>query len=260
MSTRRLWWVVLAWLLASCGGGSGDLPPTRPAGTVSGNNAIASAVQNGRIAVYALNRDGKGALLGTAPIDAQGHFSLDLRIPSQPVLIELSGGEYLEAASGVTVNDGEGQVLRSVANYQSGHILSVMVTPLTHLAAALAEYRISQGADPAVAVDTALSTMLDVFGISVTDVIPHSISDPNGGTTQLSDPYIYGFFLAALSSFTEWVSLQNNVPVHSVYNSMSLSQVMYNDIRSDGRLDGRGLNKAGDAMMDLTASPSLSIS
>ncbi|MEJ2573638.1 MAG: hypothetical protein P8164_08655 [Gammaproteobacteria bacterium] len=250
MCTRQVLWALVVCVLVSCGGGSGDLPPVRPSGTVSGN-AMAAAIQDGRIAVYALGRNGKGALLGTTTTDAQGHFSLDLRAPSQPVLIELSGGRYVEEANGVTVNVAEGQVLRAVARYQSGRPLSVMVTPLTHLAAALAEYRVAQGSDPGTAVDTALRTVEQAFGMPVTDVLPQDISAPAAGAAKLSVPYTYGFFLAALSSFAEWVNGQNNVPAHTVYTSLSLCQVMYNDIRSDGVLDGRGLNKAGDAIMDL---------
>ncbi len=250
MMARRLCWALLAWVLVACSGGSGDLPPVRPTGTVSGN-AVDAEIQNGQITVYALGRNGKGERLGGGVTDAQGFYSIELRAASQPVLIEVSGGHYLEEASGVSVNVDDNQVLRAVARYESGQALSVMVTPLTHLAAGLAEFQIAQGMDPAAAVDSALNSMNQLFGLTVTSVLPRNITDPNGATTQLSAPYNYGFFLAALSGLTQWASQQNNVAVHTAYTSLALSQIMYNDIRSDGLLDGRGLNKAGDAMMDL---------
>lgn len=247
--TRSLCWVSMVWLLTACSGGS-DLPSSRPASSVSGN-AVDAEIQDADVAVYALGRNGKGERLGAATTDAKGFYSLALRAPSQPVLIEITGGHYTEEASGLAVNVGEGQVLRAVARYVSGEPLSVMVTPLTQLAAGFAEYRIAGGMEPAAAVDAAAASMNQLFGLALTEVLPRNIGDPANATQEISAPYSYGFFLAALSSFTQWVSQQNAVPTHTVYTSFGLSQVMYNDIRSDGVLDGRGLNKAGDAFMNL---------
>ena len=250
MTTRLLCLAVMAWILVACGGGSGELPPARPTSTVSGN-AVAAEIQNAQVAVYTLDRNGKGALLGSGVTDAQGFYSLEMQAPSQPVLVEVSGGHYAEEANGIAVNVDEGQVLQAVTLYQSGQPLSVMVTPLTQLAAGLAEYRIAQGTDPSEAVDTALNDTDQLFGVAVASVLPHNITDPNGATTQLTAPYTYGFLLAALSSFAQQVSQQNDASEHTPYTSLYLAQVMYNDIVSDGMLDGRGYNKAADAMMDL---------
>src|SRR3569833_1964209 len=133
---RRLGWGVLAVILVACGGGSGDLPPVRPSSVVYGN-AVDAEIQNGQVTMYAFGRSGKGERLGGGVTDARGFYSLELRAPSQPVLIEVSGGRYTEEASGVAVDVGEGQVLRAVAHYVSGQPLSLMVTPLTQLAAGL---------------------------------------------------------------------------------------------------------------------------
>lgn len=250
MKMRQLELAIMALVLVACGGSSNGLPPARPFSTVSGN-AVAAEIENGQVAVYSLDRNGKGTLLGSTTTDAQGFYSLDLQTPSQPVLIEVSGGRYIEEASGIGVDVADGQVLRAVARYQSGQPLSVMVTPLTQIAAGLAQYRITQGAEPAMAVDTALSDMGKLFGVSVDNVGPHNITDTTSTTTELTASYSYGFLLAAISSFTQQVSQQNGTPVHTTYTSTGLAQVMYNDIVSDGVLDGRGLNKTGDAMMDL---------
>src|SRR3569832_1027620 len=232
---RRLGWGVLAVILVACGGGSGDLPPVRPSSVVSGN-AVDAEIQIGQVTIYAFGRSGKGERLGGGVTDARGFYSIELRAPSQPVLIEVSGGRYTEEASGVAVDVGEGQVLRAVAHYVSGQPLSLMVTPLTQLAAGLAEYQIMHNTKTRTAVDVALASMNNLFGLAVSDVVPRNTCAAGGATDQLSAPYIYGFFLAALSSFTQWASQQNNVPTHTVYTSVSLAQVMYNDIRSDGLL------------------------
>ena len=214
MKMKFPWLTILVLVLVACGGDQGSLPPSRPFGIVSGN-AIAAEIDNGHVAVYSLDRNGKGALLGTGDTDTQGFFSLDLQAPSQPVLVELSGGRYIEEASGIGVDVADGQVLRAVAYYKSGQPLSVMVTPLTQIAAGLAQYRIAQGSEPATAVDTALKDVTQLTGVPVATVLPRNITDPNNTTTQLTAPYAYGFFLAALSSFTQQVSQQNGTPVHT---------------------------------------------
>lgn len=242
--------VLLAAILVACGGGSGNLPPVRPSSIVSGN-AVDAEIQNSQVAIYAISNHVKGERLGGGITDARGFYSIELRAPSQPVLIEVSGGRYTEEASGITVDVGEGQVLHAVARYASGQPLSLMVTPLTHLAAGLAEYQISHGVEPGAAVDAAVASINTLFGLSIDGVLPRNISANSDTVHQLNAPLSYGFFLAALSSFTKWSSQQNNLPVHTVYTSMSLAQVMYNDIRSDGLLDGRGLNKTGDGMTSL---------
>lgn len=109
---RRFALGMLAVILAGCGSGSGDLPPVRPTSIVSGH-AVDAEIQHGQVAIYAFGRGGKGERLGGGVTDASGFYSIELRAPSQPVLIEVSGGRYTEEASGVVVTVGEGQVLRA---------------------------------------------------------------------------------------------------------------------------------------------------
>ena len=241
---------LLAVILAGCGSGSGDLPPVRPSSIVSGH-AIDAEIKNGQVAIYAFGRAGKGERLGGGVTDENGFYSIELRAPSQPVLIEVSGGRYTEEASGVVVSVGEGQVLRAPARYVSGQPLSLMVTPLTHLAAGLAEYEVARGTEPSAAVETATASMNALFGLAVGEILPRNISANGDPADQLTAAVSYGFFLAALSSFTQWASQQNNLPTHTTYTSMAFAQVMYNDIRGDGLLDGRGLSKSGGDMTQL---------
>lgn len=251
MKIRQLYFATIVLVLVACGGGSSSgLPPVRPISPVTGN-AVAAEIQNAQVTVYVLDRTGKGAILGSTVTDAQGFYSLDLQTQSQPVLIEVSGGQYVEEASGIRVELADGQVLRAVARYQSGQPMAVMVTPLTQLAAGLAQYRIATGVTPETAVDSALADVSTLLGVQVDKVLPHNITDSTSTTTVLTPPYTYGFLLAAISSFTQQISQLNSVPSHTVYTSVTLAQNMYNDIVSDGLLDGRGRNKTGDAMMDL---------
>lgn len=240
-------------LLAGCSGGpggSGGLPPERPAGVVTGY-AVDGAIAGGVVRVFSYANGTKGAMLGEALTDGSGFYSINVRAPGQPVLIEVSGGRYIEQVSGVSVPLQEGQVLRAVAWYESGQPLTSMVTPLTHVAAGLAAYRIAGGADAALAIGQSLAEVSAAFGVDVAGVRPREI---NGGGAVAPSPAadFYGFLLAGVSSWTQWAAAQNGETTPSAYTSIGLVQLLYDDIAADGALDGVGRNKAGDAPMNLS--------
>ena len=111
-------------LLHACGGGGGSgsgssLPPQRPLGAVNGN-AVDAVIVDGTVNVYAYQGGVRGSLLGDAVTDQEGYYSLDLRAPSQPILIEISGGSYVEEASGQSVSPEDGQVLRLLGQGMPG--------------------------------------------------------------------------------------------------------------------------------------------
>ncbi|KAF0190458.1 MAG: hypothetical protein FD165_2691 [Gammaproteobacteria bacterium] len=245
--------VFLAALLAACNGGpgsSGGLPAERPAGVVSGY-AIDGAIAGGVVRVYAFANASKGELLGETSSDVQGFYSIDIQSRDQPVLIEVSGGSYIEQASGVTVPLREEQVLRSVALYESGKPLNRMVTPLTNVAVGLAEYKVSQGVDAVRAIQDSLAAVSAAFGVNVADVRPRDIGDSSAVTASSAENF-YGFLLAGISSWTAWAGEQDGDTTHSIYTSIGLGQLLYNDIVADGVLDGVGRNKAGDGSMSLS--------
>lgn len=242
-----------AMVLLSCNGVPGssgvDIPAQRPTGTVSGfvvDEAIAAA----DVRIFAFDGGVKGALLASTSSDATGSYSIELRSKNRPVLIEISGGHYNELLSGERIDLGADQRLTTVTWYHSGQPLTAMVTPLTHLAAALAQYKIAQGVTVQAAITAANSEVSQLFGVDVTTTFPRSITEPGQGAT-LNSEQLYGFQLAALSSLSKWASDQNGISTQASFSTIALSQLMFADLQADGRLDGRGLNKSGDALMEL---------
>ena len=231
---------VLLFSLYSCGGGSDALPPERPAGVVDGH-AVDAVISGGIVSVYAFDGGEKGKLIGSAVTDQEGYYSLDLRAPSQPILVEITGGSYVEEASSVSVSLVAGQVLRAVTHYESGQPVNVMVTPLTNLAAGLAEYKVKGGTSVENAITEASTAISTIFGLDILSTYPRNITDVSNATVMITDEYLYGFWTAAISSWTAWASEQNGTAAHSVWSSIELAQIMYNDIRSDGYLDGQGM-------------------
>ena len=232
--------------LSACNGipgsESGDPPPPRPSTAISGfvvDDAIAGAQLN----VYAFDNGAKGALLATTTTAADGAYGLQIdAVNSRPVLLEARGGSYVELATGRRVELEEGQVLKAVAISHPGQDLAVMVTPLTHLVAALTEYRLATGMTVEQAIQNARAEINELFGIDVNGVTPFTIA--RQGQSEVTPEYHYGFFLSALSSWTKRISEQNGLTPHSVYNAIDLSQVLYEEVASDGLLNGKAQRDA----------------
>src|SRR3990172_11488807 len=210
--------------LSSCGGGGGggdtsSLPPLRPTGLVDGN-AVDAVIVGGTVNVYGFSGGVKGELLGSAVTDDEGFYSLDLRATSQAILIEISGGSYIEEASGRSVSLDDGQVLRAVNDYESGKPVNIMITPLTNLAAGLIENKINNGANLENAITEASTAISTIFGLDILSTYPRNITDVRNATVALTDEHLYGFWTAAISSWTARASTQNGTPAHTVWTSI----------------------------------------
>jgi len=215
-------------------------------GTVSGSTGTNGA----QVTIYTFG-DPTPVRLGSAVTDETGAYSVGIRSHSRPILIEVSGGSYLEQASGKAIRLSEGQNIRAVAFYQSQQPLNVIVTPLTHLATALAEHNLGKGLNTTQAIENAYSDVNAFFAIDTQSVLPLDITDQSNAQSNLNDAALYGFYLAGVSNWTAWANTKNQVEPHTVYTSMGLAQIAYNDIRADGLLNGVGTNKAGTAQMSL---------
>jgi hypothetical protein len=237
--------------LAACGpGGSTELPGVRPHGSIAGH-AVDATLVGSTVTVYGFANGARGVTLGSAITDENGHYTLDIQAQSQPILVEIRGGSYVEDATATPVSLVDGQVLRAIARYVSGEAIDdLMVTPLTHLAAGLAEYKIAHGVAPDQALTDATSAINGFFAIDTGATLPLDITDASNAITALNDQALYGFYLAGLSSWTAWASNENNAP-HSTYSSIALAQILYNDIRSDAVFDGMGYNVEGTALIPL---------
>ena len=227
------------------GSESGDLPPSRPTASVSGF-VVDDAINGALINVYAFDGGVKGDLLGTATTGLDGAYSLEIdAVNKRPILIEARGGSYVELSTGLQVTLKDDEVLKAVDIFEPGQPLSLMVTPLTHLVVALIEFHLNEGVGVEEAISTASSDINELFGFDVHSVYPRSIAD-QGSENGINDEHMYGFFLSALSSWTKRISEQNSVSPHETYNSIGLSQILFNELASDGLMDGRAsVNSTG---------------
>ena len=246
------------WLLSACNKGVDSLnEPIKPQGHIIGH-AVDSAISGGTVSIYSFVNGVRGEKLGSGTTDDAGAFNVDLYSPSQIVLVEVTGGSYVEEASGTTVQLKTGESLSSLVSYQLENTVSTNITPLTHMATALAEYKIENGATVEQAMDDAFGTINGFFGIDSRGTNSFNITNEKSGpVATLSDDVLYGFYLAGLSHWTMDASRKNKVSPHTTYTSMGLAQIAYNDISSDGLLDGMGFNSDKTQLVSLAMGPSV---
>lgn len=238
-----LGFVLAAVSLGACNGVTEpDLPSERPFSSVSGY-VVDDPIHGATMSVYAFDGGRQGELLATsAGSGADGAYTLQLQSKDRPVLIEARGGAFDDLVSGAHIEMDSDQVLRAVELYHSGQPLSLMVTPLTHIAAGLAEYKAAHGVNVDDAVTTANAEISKLFQLNVTQTRPFSINDRSATD---ADGQFYGFYLAAMSSWANWATQQNGVPPSAAFGAMELTQILFNDIKADGKLDGVGADSNG---------------
>ena len=237
-------------LISGCGGGSGAggvTGSTIPVGGVSGVS-FDGLILAGTVSVYDFTTGSKGALLGQATTDGQGLYSLSLQVEARPVLIEVTGGYYVEEAganANAHISLSANQRLTAVANYVTGSSLKVAVTTYSHLAAGLAAYQISQGTAVPTAINNANTRISGLVGANILTTTPKEVTDVANASAYLTPELQYGFLAGAISMWT-----YNNTPGTASarqppYTSIDFAQTLYQDISADGVLDGVGIDSTG---------------
>jgi hypothetical protein len=251
-NNSSLWIGVLLLFLTACGGGgaggtsggsstggSGSLPPTRPSATISGV-AYDAAIIDGNVTIYSFENGTKGAVLGEGRTDYQGNYSVSINAPSQPILVEITGGRYVEEASGLNVTLHSAHGLRAVTSYSVGTPISINVTYYTQLAAALAGFYINQGQGVSTAISNANARISALTGFPILTTRPVDVTDVANASASLTPSLQYGFLAAAISQWTLNASRTNGTADHSIHNSITFANLAYDDLLADGVLDGLG--------------------
>lgn len=248
------------FFFSSCGLGvnSIDLPLDRPSSTISGS-AAGGFLKNADIQVYALDKT-LSEHLGSGVVNEQGEIVLELTAQNQFILIQASGGIYIEPSSGKEITLFESNVITTVAKYQSGEPLQIELTPFTHLATSLIRYHLLQDMPIEAAQQNATKLFahwlgFDVFQDSAQPFVLDADENINldANTDEQYPPMIsenlsYRLYLYALSELSTWLARKNGHDNPDVYNTLSVLQVMNQDIFADGLLNGFGLNDENEIM------------
>lgn len=222
--------LALALLLSACGGGGGggaaDGPVAPAAASISGN-AVKGPVQGATITAYALSGGAMGAMLGSATTDSQGAFTLPLSGSAGAMMLRMTGGSYVDEATGATVTMGPGQVMTTVLSSLPGGTATVQVTPLTAMAQAMAAGM--PGGMTAANIDAANAAVGAYFMVG--DIVHTPVMNPlvaGSGANATPAMANYGAMLAAMSQYAKGVGMP----------SADFVGAMMQDA-ADGVLDGK---------------------
>lgn len=235
MGIERTRWACAASLLAlglalgGCGGGGGggaSLPSAE--GSISGT-ATKGPVAGALMTAYAIESGAMGRALGSATTDAQGNFSIPVDSFSGPVMLRMTGGHFMDEASGVDMPMQQGDVMTAmVSSMLAGSVTSgIQVTPLTSMAQARAQGM--AGGMSAANIASANAAIGCYFLVGdILHVHPINPLMPGSGNPSDPDARNYGMAIASMSQ----LAANLGVPFAS-----GMVTAMMDDV-SDGRLNG----------------------
>lgn len=185
--------------------------------TISGV-ASKGLLQGATISAYALDAAGsKGVLLGTATTDVFGAYSLELGAYSGNVLLEASGGTYIDEATGASISNAV--PFRAALTNVTGSI-GTAITPFTEIAVQKAGTLTAANIDQA---NTILSNMLG--GTNILTVMPANVLSSSSINASV-DSKNYGLMLAAISQMVANGSAVNvNDAVIQISNDLANNQL-----------------------------------
>ena len=202
-------------------------------GTTSGmmrGTAVKGPISGGSVAAYVIDNGMMGAQLGSAPTDASGNFTVPVGTYAGPVMLQMSGGTYVDEGTGSTMPMLSGDVmLACVPSIATGDTMSgLQVTPLTSMACARAK-SMTGGMTAAnmTTANAALGTYFSVSDILHTMPMDPTVAGSASGATQ--DAKNYGMTMAAMSQYAKAIGMTTS--------SSGIVTAMMNDA-SDGVLNG----------------------
>ncbi len=217
-------------LLAGCGGGGESITSNQPVnGTISGT-AVKGPVSNAMVTCFSINADGtKGNMIGTGQTDGQGNYSIPMGDYSGPVLCQMTGGNYMDEATGLNMPMQQNDIITCVIpSMSAGSTVSgIQMTPMTSMAQSMAQ-NMSGGMTPAnvAATNTAVGNYFMVNDILHTRPMDPLSQGSGSGTDQ--NMRNYGMTMAAMSQYAKNIGMPF---------SSGMVTAMMNDA-SDGHMNG----------------------
>lgn len=209
---------------------SPDVSPTTITGIAS--DAI---IVDGLVRVY---HTSGGSSLGSARTDINGNFELkNLKLNSGYYRFELTGGSYIEEASGAEIQLTSSHSLDSIAYLEPGTPVDVTISPLTSVQYDYTRCLMKEGELENNADKEAASQLASMFEFNVTAEDPINITH-QPTETRFTSGYKYGFIQAARSQLVREINELNGLTGHSGFSSIDFAMMMREDLQSDCVLNG----------------------
>ena len=217
--------------LFGCGGGGGSVDGAAASmdGAITGTT-VKGPVSGATVQAFAIHNGNVGPQIGTGTTDPQGNFTLSIGSHSGPVMLRMSGGTYIDEATGISVAMGSGDVMTSLMPHaDAGAVMGgAHITPLTSMAQVMAQ-AMSGGMSPAniSAANAAIGNYFSIGDILYTH--PMNPLTPGSGSGATQDMRNYGIMLAAVSQYANTIGMP--------FSSAMVTAMM--DDASDGVMNGR---------------------
>jgi hypothetical protein len=171
-----------------------------------------------------------GPMVGSGTVDATGNFSIPIGAYSGTVMVQVSGGSFMDPANGTTMTMQSGDVMTScVPAVTAGSTTTgVQVTPLTSMAQMMAQYMAGgMTAANVGAANTAVGNYFMAGDILMTSPMDPSTMGSASGATQAQKNY--GMSIAAVSQYAKTIGM-------TVSSSGMVTSMMKD--ASDGTMNG----------------------
>jgi len=243
----RLFPLFLLTLLTACGvaTNSVDFPPERPESIINGQTT-GGALINAQATLYAFRDGKKQEKLASAEIDENGAFQIIVKAKSQAIWVEIEGGSYKEALTKEQIPLSEEHRLSTLAYYQTGQNLGLELSPFSHLATALIQYQIANGIVFDQAFNEASPLFEQLMGFNVLPVKPELSERQKTAEDESDKDNLNLLYQAALSGLSAWFANENGHKDQTVYNTLSLLNIMHSDLFADGVFDGFGIDESNE--------------
>jgi len=223
-------------LIAGCGGGGGGSATVEGGGSTPGvsgtvtGTAIKGPVASATVTAFSINPDGTmGGQIGTGMTDAQGNFSMAVGDHSGPMMLQMTGGSYMDEATGTAMTMGAGDMMTAVIpSMTAGSMMSgIQMTPLTSMAQNMAQF--TAGGMTTVNITAANTAIAQYFSVNnVLFTPPMNPLAQNAGQGADQNMKNYGMTIAAMSQYANTMGMAD---------SSNMVSAMMNDV-ADGYMDG----------------------
>jgi len=240
-SRQLLFFPFLLSLVVGCPGRPPVDPPPTDLGVVGGR-VFKGAVKEAAVTVYRLDGLKRGAVAGTAATDADGAFRVPVGTSTGPFLVVAAGGNYVDEATGVTVQAGTAELTALVPVFEiETKLEQLRITPVSHLAATLALFWAEAEQRPLVDTDTEAWTRLNKhFGALDWRAVTPRDATASMGATLADDATKAGVLLGALSMQARLVSEAAGLTPGGRVNPSTVVSALADDLTADGFFDGVG--------------------
>lgn len=246
-------------LMSGCGGGGGGsvAAPAAPAssvGTISGG-VVKGPVAGAQVHAFAINANGaKDSAIGTATTSSTGSFTMTVGSHAGPVMLEMTGGTFVDEASGNQMGFSNGDMMTAVVPFMTAGatIVNVEITPLTSMAQTMAA-GMTGGMSQANAA-TANTAVGNFYGVA--DILQTRPMDPslNGmGATATVDQRNYGLCLAAMSQYAATLGLANTTALVTGLMGDAADGIMNGMSGGTGMMLDQNMMGGGGMTMSATA-------